>query len=323
MRALSAALALAVAACPGGSSIPDAGASVVRRSTSTGRGGSSSGATISSRSSSQARSSGSSSGATSTSGAGGGCACDAGAPFCDSSGRCIVCRQDNDCPVDAGTPYCNLDFGGPAYGQCVQCATEAECLETDGGTFCDPNLGFQCGRGPDCIDRGTCAPLTCDLPSGACVCKKDSDCAGNGNGPFCNVASGACVECRTAADCGLASAGCFLGKCGYCGFDGDCPPGLGCELLLPGVGYCGCGLGYLGCGGNAPDCWNEGDGPSGTCGCESNGECQLACGTTSVCSTGDGNTTGICWFTCTSDAQCDGGCNLDAGVCSAAPDSCG
>jgi hypothetical protein len=322
MRALSVGLALAAvlptAACPGGGSIPDAGSVVARHSTSTIR--------TSSRGSSQATTgSTSSSGGTSTStsaGGDGGCNCtdDGGAPFCDSSGRCLVCQQNSDCPVDAGTPYCNLDVGGPAYGQCVACATSADC----GGGVCNPNLGFECDPSTqNCIDIGSCAPLTCDLPTGACVCNKDSDCSGNANGPFCNAASGACVQCRTAADCGLASAGCFLGKCGYCGFDGDCPPNLGCEFLLPGIGYCGCGIGYNGCGGNAPGCWNGSNGPSGTCGCESNGECQLACGTASVCSTGDGNTTGICWFTCTSDAQCDGGCNLDAGVCNAAPGSCG
>jgi hypothetical protein len=152
-----------------------------------------------------------------------------GCTECDEAhcvgGRCVACTavtQADDCPNDLA-PVCN-----EAAGECVQCVESTDCSDPT-APRCDPGT-FTCGR-----------------------CFINDDCAGVPSGFFCEVSSGACVECNAAdeSECGTnvcdvenrtcttTPAG-MTGLCQSCVSDRQCRPGQVCapmEFMTTTVGY--------------------------------------------------------------------------------------
>jgi hypothetical protein len=131
-----------------------------------------------------------------------------GAQKCDvASGSCVMCEQDSHCSYygqKLWTGKCDLTYkmcvkcssdadcawqGSPApkcvNSVCVQCTSDADCAGQS-VTGCDVASGFcyKCKSDAECCPPGTTCGLTCDLPTGACLCTSDQQCkdtAGEGN----------------------------------------------------------------------------------------------------------------------------------------------
>jgi hypothetical protein len=218
------------------------------------------------------------------------CACDAGPSHCDAKARCLTCLGDGDCAGSDAGAVCVTDELAPGYGLCVPCRAAADCTATDAGDVCDLSQGTACIATPSCtLAPDACAPKTCDAVTGACRCDADAQCT-DPMAPFCDVASGVCIQCRSPSDCGIQNGGCFWGECGTCGSDEDCPGTQRCNQLGIGAGYCGCST-VWDCGGNAPQCLGGADFFTGTCGCCADQQCPMG-------------------WTCTSTT-----CPTDIGIC--------
>lgn len=150
----------------------------------------------------------------------GGAACaDAcpGAKLCDTTLGCVDCRFDTDCG-DAD-PRCVL-------GRCRECASSADC---SAGQACHPR-DHTCK--PTCADNADCTEdkaLLCDKATGACVgCITADDC---GAQPFCDATTGQCADCLESADCSLAEPFCDIadGECKQCLTDAHCGANEKCD----------------------------------------------------------------------------------------------
>jgi Cys-rich repeat protein len=124
--------------------------------------------------------------------------CRPNAPLCDTaSGACVGCLAATDCP--AAAPLCDA-----TRKQCSQCTSRADC------GVAAPACNLQTGQCEECLVDTDCNG------SGACgqdhqchpLCKTNDDCAGvtgeqefPGEGPLCNLTTGACVECLSPTDC--------------------------------------------------------------------------------------------------------------------------
>jgi hypothetical protein len=220
----------------------------------------------------------------------GGCGPDA--PICHD-GTCVVCTEEAGCGGDA--PICDLSVAG---GACVVCTEEAGCGE---GRVCDRAVpGGACVT---CTAERGCGGDTplCDtsVPGGECVeCVGDGDCPG---GRFC--AAGVCLNCdATGRGCASPEPQCDVsadggrGACVGCRSDADCmAPTPTCH---PERKVCvGCAS-LLDCGGATPHCDPEAREGAGACvACLNDGHCG---GDTPVC---DG---GIC-VACTAARGCGAG----------------
>ena len=173
-----------------------------------------------------------------------GCPCPAN-QFCypQKNDECVFCIADVMCNELSTLPVCDTDGTSPNYGLCVGCTgIEPNCPAED---VCD--LGVDTAGYETCLKdcrtegRWPCGglgavdqtPFThCDPVSGTCGegCLQDNDCPPADVGPpFCDVSTGNCIACYTAADCSYANPGCYQGQCGLCGQDNDCPAGLACS----------------------------------------------------------------------------------------------
>ena len=128
--------------------------------------------------------------------------CTGGAKKCDvATGFCIMCEQDSHCiyygqkmmtgmcdPTYKMCVKCNSDadcnfYQSPAKlcasNVCVQCKSDADCA-SEHVKGCDTKSGFcyMCKSDPECCppDNAQCG-LTCDLPTGACLCQTDKQCS--------------------------------------------------------------------------------------------------------------------------------------------------
>ena len=114
----------------------------------------------------------------------------------------------------------------------VCCTDTADCAAkgVPDGSMCTD--GLVC-RGNSCIAETCVTSDQCEPGAPFCsssmlcsaTCALDSECPGFGgvaSNPYCE--SGACVECRTSADCSSGSPICRAnGSCGTCSVDADCP----------------------------------------------------------------------------------------------------
>lgn len=165
-----------------------------------------------------------------------------------------VCEGDSDCTDGL---YCSAD------GACVQCASDGHCARAQicsaaslsctyregWGAECQTHDG--CGLGMVCV-QGLCLPdedgfyarcgslgqcpegFRCNRPLNVCEedigCFNNSDCA---EGDVCNPGTGACeMGCTAETEqvvCGIRQH-CADGRCVECAGDGDCGPGLSCNV---------------------------------------------------------------------------------------------
>jgi hypothetical protein len=123
-----------------------------------------------------------------------------GSPQCSAAGEtcpfgcseglgCVECIVDDNCPTDQS--FCVL-------GECHDCRTTTDC---PAGRACFPD-GHECEE----------------------LCNGPSDC--EGDQPFCDLASEACIGCRNDGDCGGELPVCepTQAQCGECASDSSCPP---------------------------------------------------------------------------------------------------
>jgi hypothetical protein len=130
------------------------------------------------------------------------CAQYGGAQKCDvTAGMCIMCEQDSHCmyygqkmmtgmcdPTYKMCVKCNSDadcdfYQSPAKlcvnNVCVACKSDADCAN-EHVKGCDTKSGFcyRCKSDPECCPPETpqCG-LTCDLPTGVCLCQTDQQCS--------------------------------------------------------------------------------------------------------------------------------------------------
>src|SRR4051794_25110624 len=93
------------------------------------------------------------------------------------SGRSAECSANKDCPSP-------------------QLCVASRCVDSG----CGP-LSEACAGDGDCGLGMTCTSGCC-RPGVAAGCQGDPDCASKPSTPFCDVTSGACVQCVQARDCG-------------------------------------------------------------------------------------------------------------------------
>ena len=187
------------------------------------------------------------------------CAGDACCPAAhrfDLARNACVCDQDDCCPVgyafDAGTGecVCASDECCPADTRFDEVADGCTCASTDccperhvyseqvracvcTGVGCCPE-GFR--RSPDggclCAADSACPPgLECDIGTGRCICRDDTNCADDA---FCNAfgfcqsltGCGSNLDCPDGFFCDVEAAHCL--RWGTCGRDSHCPIGSIC-----------------------------------------------------------------------------------------------
>jgi hypothetical protein len=137
--------------------------------------------------------------------------CDYG---CTPSLGCTECVSNADCS-DAGKPACVL-------GKCRECGPEVSCSAAQACFPRDSKCEARCASDGDCPGD---API-CMTEAGACVgCRTDADCASTSGTPICEPIRAQCSECASNADCGAAAPACDLndGKCHECLIDANCP----------------------------------------------------------------------------------------------------
>lgn len=212
----------------------------------------------------------------------------AGCYYCDGLG----CRE-----VDPGDrPLCSSDSDCGAGQLCSAAGCIDQCsgaVDCGGGYVCNGSLCLEPGEEIPVLTPGTCVESAGCADGRICIdgrctvvppppsCSRDSDCSGAT--PLCDDASGTCVACRFADECG-AGATCVDAECREaCGIDNPCGAGLRCngsfcEAIPPETGMC-----------------------------------------TSDASCPGGHTCidGVCVAHCTSDAGCGAGfiCDLALGAC--------
>lgn len=141
---------------------------------------------------------------------------------CTTDLGCVECLSDNDC--QPGAPVCVI-------GRCVACRDNADCGT---GQVCAPAT-HQCTTGcqadTDCArpNNGNNNAPFCDTKIGACVgCRTTADCSAPR--PVCEPTRQQCSECQSRADCAKAAPACNLqnGNCEECLVDADCGNGRAC-----------------------------------------------------------------------------------------------
>ena len=246
---LVAAVPLALANCGGSTSNPGSGGASPDGGGDTSLSGSSSGGGSGSTSSGSVATSGAggttgaggsgsvaTSGAGGTTGAGGSGAASGTASTGAASGATVDGGPDD--PCTNGTYRCNpAQKCDPALG-CVQCLTNANCPPGGAGNanlkVCVLGSCEVCGADSDCATGQVCYPSnhTCHA---SCLADGGATCGG-GRTPICDMTTGACVGCVTAADCkntaGRAVCDATTQQCVQCGTDADCkgnPAGAVCD----------------------------------------------------------------------------------------------
>jgi len=237
------------------------------------------------------------------------------APRCDkASGRCVACTADAHCPGPFA-PRCSSTLG-----RCVACTQHTQCTSA-GKKRCDASTGScaECAADADCPgssgDGNRCVRSTLGILQ--CRCKSDSDCAGNANGPTCDLTTGRC-SCAGDKDCKAPASMCvqpFIDatykQCSKkCALKADC--GLGLNCLKP-SGRCGECQTDAACASTAYKLCDAGR--FKCVACKADKDCS---GKTPLCDT----TRGAC-VACKTDAQCAGsdtGGRCVAGACSCATD---
>src|SRR5690606_37567899 len=126
---------------------------------------------------------------------------------------------------------------GVAVVACARPNPAVCCLDP---ADCEAN-GFHevrsCAAGLACVDHQCVVPscstegceatapvfnITTDVCEG---CSESSQCTRFADTDVCDTASGACVDCVTAADCGADKPVCEANACRACKLDSDCPSG--------------------------------------------------------------------------------------------------
>lgn len=151
----------------------------------------------------------------------------AGDPQCSAAGEtcpfgcadglgCVDCQNDASCPTDQ--PFCVL-------GECSDCRGTTDC---PAGQACRPSE-HECED--LCVDGADCdgdEPF-CDSASQACIgCRNDGDCAGER--PVCDPVQKQCSECVSDAGCPPEQPVCDVedGHCRECLVDAHCGAGELC-----------------------------------------------------------------------------------------------
>ena len=148
----------------------------------------------------------------------GGAACTANAATacgnrkCDASLGCVQCVADTDC--GAGSPFC-------IRGSCGACRSNTDCGAAapacwPGDHTCRPS----CTAGTACGMKDT---KVCDAATGACLgCQTAADC-GAGE-PICDATTKSCVACAVNSDCPATKPRCSPanGRCVACLSNADC-----------------------------------------------------------------------------------------------------
>lgn len=137
---------------------------------------------------------------------------------CDPVLGCVECATDEDCPATAG--FC-------VHGGCARCRPGRELdggvSDCRGSEVChapDFSCRARCERSADCA-RGD----VCDEVSGACLgCRSDADCTDAADGRHCNLAVHRCVACTSNETCPATQPRCRLstGACVACTSNEDC-----------------------------------------------------------------------------------------------------
>jgi uncharacterized protein (TIGR03382 family) len=185
------------------------------------------------------------------------------ASVCDSIlQKCVECLPP---PGEDSTPCVENPEGGrcltddQGYGVCG-CAQDTDCGGIDSGRICEPAPG-RCvdGCSPAPGRNGCPADLFCSSADpdlvGVCgpFCVGDVQCEQAAPAtPVCDEEAGACVECGEDADCGAPTPVCSAAHTCV-----ECAPNRG-----------GCSP-----GGSGSACL-----PDGTCGCDSDDDCEVAAG---------------------------------------------
>jgi hypothetical protein len=206
--------------------------------------------------------------------------CIAGSGNVCASNRCVPpptrCTANTDCL--GSTPYCDA-----ARGACVECLDRSQC---DFGQRCEAS---RCVAAPTCADDDGCE-------AGRCL-----------------VATGACVECLSAADCPDATFACDPAShacrpSSACAGNADCAGRAGATKCLLPAGFCVACLGDLDCGAGER-CTNNAC-TAAPAGCATNAEC-LSSPSGLYCQAA----TGAC-VACLEGAHCPSGrCDAAAGTC--------
>ncbi len=124
---------------------------------------------------------------------------------------------------------CTAALLGCGGGRSADCSANKDCPSTQecvAGHCVSPGCGFgsqSCGVDTDCGLSQRCASGCC-VTGQAAACKADLDCSARPSTPFCNTASGACVQCLQVHDCGQARL-CQRGVCvsqPSCSQNADC-----------------------------------------------------------------------------------------------------
>ena len=215
-------------------------------------------------------------------------------------GQCVQsCAKSADCGAAGSTPNC-------IGGLCVACATDSECATAFPGLlpFCGNGLCVQClvnaaGSQEGCPNPS--APLC--VESICQQCFRDTDCAGNPVGPFCQKTETTdgtqykCVACTSDEYCAQHSS-----ATPYCSPDGHACVACDADHPCPSGKVCGRN-------GRCVDC--DADHPcasGGICSDLSGGQC-VQCRTEADCAGRAGThcdtATGNC-VTCRSNTDCSG-----------------
>jgi hypothetical protein len=157
---------------------------------------------------------------------------------CDPALGCVNCTMDSQCPASAR--YCLL-------GNCVQCRTNTDCGN---------------GTTPSCWPGNH----TCQAPCTMNQC-------GDGNAPICDVTTGACVGCMSAADCPTSQGVCdpTTQQCVQCTSGADC---VGTSTPACARNMCVQCATSTDCSGATSYCTSGGDNPWQCVECLQNGHCS-------------------------------------------------
>jgi hypothetical protein len=137
--------------------------------------------------------------------------CRGGSPVCSSAHACVSCAAaPAGCPSAA--PACEADSG-----QCFECLADRDCTGKPGKSFCRSGTCVPCSAADAsaCAARDPAKPVC--LASGACgECASSADCTATSK-PICDTSASACVACTSDGQCQIKGGG-----SGVCLADGHC-----------------------------------------------------------------------------------------------------
>lgn len=122
-----------------------------------------------------------------------------------NTGTCAQCVFDSQCTAVAGKPRCD-----PTSGNCVACLQPIDCSS---GHFCEQATHLcqtGCKASSDCnLSAGErCDGATASAPGRCVQCTADADCSASPATPACDVAKGRCVGCAGDKYCNQANPRC-------------------------------------------------------------------------------------------------------------------